>query len=83
MNTSASRTDSSKRQYTSPAANVFSVTGLSPMPRSAAMASASAGFARPEKRRTSPSARVRPDLDRSMSGGIGLPRPSPPVLTHP
>src|SRR5215210_2660969 len=49
MKRSAPRTDSSKRQYVSPSANVFSVTSPSSMPSRSAIRPASSGFDRPEK----------------------------------
>src|SRR6185437_13863364 len=49
MNTSAPRIDSSYRQYTSPAENVFSVTWPSSIPSLAAIWLARSGLARPEK----------------------------------
>ncbi len=44
MNTSAPRTDSSKRQYTSPLANVFSFTPPSSIPSRPAILPASTGI---------------------------------------
>src|SRR5436305_13937645 len=48
MNTSAPRIDSSYRQYTSPAENVFNVTAPSSIPSLPAISAARSGFARPE-----------------------------------
>ena len=48
MNTSAPRTDSSKRQYTSPLAKVLSVTGARSTSSRSAIREASAGFALPD-----------------------------------